>query len=336
MNPSPADQIPRKAVWALKWNRACDAPDFRCRISLDGRRPRPRNPGRARRRNPACRACSFHPSSPISCVEGCDGKLLHELGEVVLPSAVGSVTADWRAGLPVLSGPSRHAAGTARVGCAVALRDADGRRCRAIYFAAGRRRWMASNASSPGRKCSASPGTYACFAVTLDASDTAVASFNCGRSKPASAPRNGDLPSARHTGDLVRFKKARSSCVQFAFDAVGVHRLEARAAVRNERGNAALRKLGAVREGRLRRSLLTNGEYIRPEPVDDPGRGLAHEASLGHRNRSLNILPVSEALAASPRPFPTRTRPTLPANHCSPPQLRSVIRTDTNVFGCAN
>ena len=50
--------------------------------------------------------------------------------------------------------------------------------------------------------------------------------------------------------------------VQFAFDAVGVHRLEARAAVRNERGNAALRKLGAVREGRLRRSFMKNGEYF--------------------------------------------------------------------------
>jgi RimJ/RimL family protein N-acetyltransferase len=32
--------------------------------------------------------------------------------------------------------------------------------------------------------------------------------------------------------------------------------------VRNERGNAALRKLGAVREGRLRRSFLKNGEYF--------------------------------------------------------------------------
>jgi ribosomal-protein-serine acetyltransferase len=43
---------------------------------------------------------------------------------------------------------------------------------------------------------------------------------------------------------------------------VGVHRLEARAAVRNGRGNGALRKIGAVQEGVLRKSFLKNGEYL--------------------------------------------------------------------------
>jgi RimJ/RimL family protein N-acetyltransferase len=41
-----------------------------------------------------------------------------------------------------------------------------------------------------------------------------------------------------------------------------VHRLEARAAVRNSRGNGALRKMGAICEGVLRRSFLRNGEYL--------------------------------------------------------------------------
>ena len=41
-----------------------------------------------------------------------------------------------------------------------------------------------------------------------------------------------------------------------------MHRLEARAAVTNGRGNAALRKLGAVHEGVLRKSFLRNGEYL--------------------------------------------------------------------------
>jgi RimJ/RimL family protein N-acetyltransferase len=43
---------------------------------------------------------------------------------------------------------------------------------------------------------------------------------------------------------------------------LGVHRLEARAALKNGRGNGALRKLGAVQEGVLRRSFLRNGEYL--------------------------------------------------------------------------
>jgi RimJ/RimL family protein N-acetyltransferase len=49
--------------------------------------------------------------------------------------------------------------------------------------------------------------------------------------------------------------------LDFAFETMGVHRLEARAAVQNGRGNGALRKLGAVREGMLRGSFLRNGQY---------------------------------------------------------------------------
>ncbi len=50
--------------------------------------------------------------------------------------------------------------------------------------------------------------------------------------------------------------------LDFSFDVIGAHRVEARAAVRNGRGNGALRKIGAVQEGVLRRSFLRNGEYL--------------------------------------------------------------------------
>ena len=43
---------------------------------------------------------------------------------------------------------------------------------------------------------------------------------------------------------------------------IGAHRLEARAALKKRRGNGALRKLGAVQEGVLRRSFLEHGEYL--------------------------------------------------------------------------
>jgi len=49
--------------------------------------------------------------------------------------------------------------------------------------------------------------------------------------------------------------------IEFAFDVVGVHRLEARASVRNTRGASALRKLGALHEGVLRKSFLRHGEF---------------------------------------------------------------------------
>jgi [ribosomal protein S5]-alanine N-acetyltransferase len=48
----------------------------------------------------------------------------------------------------------------------------------------------------------------------------------------------------------------------FAFGVIGVRRLEARAASGNGRGNAALGKLGAVREGMLRKSFLRHGEVL--------------------------------------------------------------------------
>ena len=50
--------------------------------------------------------------------------------------------------------------------------------------------------------------------------------------------------------------------VDFAFDTVGVTRLEARAAVANGRGNGALRKVGAVQEAILRNAFLCQGQYI--------------------------------------------------------------------------
>ena len=57
------------------------------------------------------------------------------------------------------------------------------------------------------------------------------------------------------------FAEGARLVVNFAVDVVGVQRLEARAAVANGRGNGALRKIGAVQEGVLRRSFLRNGQY---------------------------------------------------------------------------
>ena len=58
------------------------------------------------------------------------------------------------------------------------------------------------------------------------------------------------------------FLAGARTAVDFAFNHTDVHRLEARAAVHNDRGNGALRKLGAVQECVLRGSLLKNGQYL--------------------------------------------------------------------------
>jgi RimJ/RimL family protein N-acetyltransferase len=49
--------------------------------------------------------------------------------------------------------------------------------------------------------------------------------------------------------------------LDFAFGTIGVRRLEGRSASENGRGNAALRKLGAVPEGLLRKCFMCDGVY---------------------------------------------------------------------------
>jgi len=66
-------------------------------------------------------------------------------------------------------------------------------------------------------------------------------------------------PAARGTGVFLEAVRLVGS---FAFGPVGVRRLESRVLVKNGRANTALRKLGAVEEGILRRSARLNGEYV--------------------------------------------------------------------------
>ncbi len=47
----------------------------------------------------------------------------------------------------------------------------------------------------------------------------------------------------------------------FEFDTIGTHRLGARAAITNGRGNGALKELGAAQGGVLRNSLLCHGMF---------------------------------------------------------------------------
>jgi RimJ/RimL family protein N-acetyltransferase len=67
------------------------------------------------------------------------------------------------------------------------------------------------------------------------------------------------VPSARGTGAFVDAAQLVGS---FAFASVGARRLEARIDVDNARAKAALRKIGAVQEGILRRSMRRGDDYV--------------------------------------------------------------------------
>ena len=66
-------------------------------------------------------------------------------------------------------------------------------------------------------------------------------------------------PSSRGCGIFIEAARLAGS---FAFGTLGAHRLEARVLLQNGRANGALRKLGAVQEGVLRRSVRYAGEYF--------------------------------------------------------------------------
>jgi len=105
-------------------------------------------------------------------------------------------------------------------------------------------------------------GSYTCFAVTLATDDTAIGIFQLRELEPGFGTAEwGFAIGSPYWGTGV-FQEGAEMLVSFAFEQVGVHRLEARAAVRNGRGNGALRKIGAVQEGILRKSFLKNGEYL--------------------------------------------------------------------------
>ena len=105
-------------------------------------------------------------------------------------------------------------------------------------------------------------GSYACFAVTLDSTDTAIGIFQLRELEPGFGTAEwGFAIGSAYWGTGV-FQDGANLMINFAFETVGVHRLEARAAVKNGRGNGALQKVGAVQEGLLRKSFLKNGEYL--------------------------------------------------------------------------
>jgi ribosomal-protein-alanine N-acetyltransferase len=104
-------------------------------------------------------------------------------------------------------------------------------------------------------------GEYACFAVVPRNSEPAVGWFQVRSLEPGFKTAEWDFAlAAEYWGTGVFVDGARLT-LDFVFAAIGAHRLEARVAVENGRGNGALRKMGAVRECELRGSFRYEGEY---------------------------------------------------------------------------
>jgi RimJ/RimL family protein N-acetyltransferase len=105
-------------------------------------------------------------------------------------------------------------------------------------------------------------GRYACFGVVPAGMDSAIGIFQVRQLEPGFATAEWGFAIGSPFWGTGVFQASAELILEFSFDTLKVHRLEARAAVRNGRGNGALRKMGATCEGVLRRSFLRNGEYL--------------------------------------------------------------------------
>ena len=160
-------------------------------------------------------------------------------------------------------------------------------KCRAS-FRRRRPRWTGSSASSPGPSASALAGRYICFAVVPEGMDTAVGIFQVRQLDPTFSTAEWGFAIGRAFWGSGVFTAAARLTIDFAFETVGIHRLEARAAVANGRGNGALAKLGAVKEAILRRSFPARRQRSRPGALVDRARRLAPgQSRVGRGGRAL-------------------------------------------------
>ena len=105
-------------------------------------------------------------------------------------------------------------------------------------------------------------GAYVCFAVVPHGMDTAVGIFQVRQLDPGFSTAEWGFAIGSPFWGTGVFVDGAKMVIDFTFEVIGSHRLEARAAVANGRGNGALRKMGATQEGVLRKSFLRDGEYL--------------------------------------------------------------------------
>ena len=171
------------------------------------------------------------------------------------------ISSDWRTGLPVLTGGS------------VVLRDLRASDAPSL-FALLTTEEVARFISPPPTTVEGferfiawthrerEAGNYACFAVTLKGFDTAIGIFQVRDLATGFDTAEWGFAIGSPFWGTGVFETGANLVLEFAFETLGVRRLEARAAVQNGRGLGALVKIGAVQECVLRQSFEKNGRYL--------------------------------------------------------------------------
>ena len=163
------------------------------------------------------------------------------------PSQRGSAC-DWRAGLPVLTVEGA----TLRELC-----PSDAPSLFAFLTTHDVTRFIAPPPPTPDAfqrfvawtRARRAAGEYACFGIVPDGYDTAVGLVQI-HMPSGQEPEWGCALGSPFWGSGL-FLASAEAVLDFAFQEIGLERLGARSAVANARGNAALRKVGAVRAALL-------------------------------------------------------------------------------------
>ena len=106
-----------------------------------------------------------------------------------------------------------------------------------------------------------SAGRYICFGIVPDGFEHAVGIIQIRALGGAFDIAEWGFALGSGFWGTGVFQAAAREVLSFAFGTVQMHRIEARSSSANGRGNGALQKLGATREGLLRKSFLRNGIY---------------------------------------------------------------------------
>jgi len=105
-------------------------------------------------------------------------------------------------------------------------------------------------------------GLACTYVITLATARTIVGLVQVRQLDPSFQAAEWDCTIALSSRGGGVFLEAARLVGSFVFGTIGTHRLEARVLLQNGRANGALRKLGAVQEGILRRSVRRAGEYV--------------------------------------------------------------------------
>lgn len=172
-----------------------------------------------------------------------------------------STSTDWRQGLPELAGER------------LTLRELRPSDAESLYTELGTpevRRFMWAPPPSADAftqfiewaHAERATGKYICYGIVPRGETDAAGVFELRQLQPSFVRGELGFVMASRLWGRGLFPEGARLVLDFAFRVAKVHRIEARSAVDNARGNAALQKIGACREGRLRAAFLRDDHYV--------------------------------------------------------------------------